>query len=48
MQLYDFVGENSEKAKLQYVKYCTAVILLYRYCGGPHVMKFYYEITAGL
>lgn len=21
MQLYDFVGENSEKAKLQYVKY---------------------------
>lgn len=46
MQLYDFVGENSEKAKLQYVKYCTAVILFYTgIVEDPHVMKFCYEIT---
>lgn len=46
MQLYDFVGENSEKAKMQYVKYCTAMILFYAgIVEDPHVMKFYYEIT---
>ncbi|WP_195270735.1 TetR/AcrR family transcriptional regulator [Eubacterium sp. 1001713B170207_170306_E7] len=46
MRLYDFVGENSDKAKLQYVKYCTAMILFYTgIVEDPHVMKFYYEIT---